>query len=56
MSRAEDFKEMMRHVAEEINVKRITMNGWIVYDEPLLKDKYKEKQQQFDEIYSEYQK
>lgn len=40
-------------IAEECNVKSISVGERVVYSEPLLKDKYKEKQRQFDEIYNE---
>lgn len=52
MTRQQDLKAMWKHLAEEINVKQIAVNGSIVYSDPLIIDKYKDKIRQFNEIYN----
>lgn len=47
------IREFGRIIADECNVKKVTFNGVVIHEEPLLKDKYKDKQAQFDKIYNE---
>lgn len=51
-----DGKALLRIIADEVNVKNIYINGRLVHSEPLLKDKYKEKQRQLDKIYGNERK
>lgn len=45
------WAELFKIIADEVNVKNIRINGQLVHSDPLLKDKYKDKQRQFNEIY-----
>lgn len=48
------WAQLGKIIADECNIKKVILNGVTVHEEPMLADKYQEKQKKFDEIYGEH--